>query len=623
MSVEVGKPQLVGAPPLGGAPLPVAASWSLRGEWKYWGTALGALLVLYLLLQHGLWAAGPDTAFYISIARDLAQGRGYTFGLVSVARAPPLWPLLLAGAMKISASFAFLNLVPMALILGSAAMWYCILRRLVDARRAMWAVLLCGMLFPWYSATTQLRSEALFCALLAGATLVGHQIGEGRAQWWRIALLCLLSMAMVGTRYAGLPAFAIVAAAVLWNQRRLEFNRQWLAAAIALVLTAATFVGVREGLKRLPNPQPEIPWVGPGGEGGESVLEQDGPIAVVGRLGPLSYLLQFLRAGQWTAGLLWMPLHVAVSNVHLGLLVNLFGWTLLAAYGAGLLAGVRRRQWLLSGTALYCAAVITRWGVVNPRYLMPVAPLILVGIWQGLAIAAATAGRPRLASLLRLAAPTFLTSLALCNLGLWSVDAWIARSGRFYHYYMAGELEELVSAARFLRTVPLRHGEVGVSERFFNLNRSRPNGFAMRGLVMLIGRDVRPVPNRYGDEGQRRAGTARRAAAPPPGSSGAQRRKYSELARLITTGEADEHLVNFAQFMQIRYYLYRPPASPWRAWHFRLPWLQRLVTGQTDIPESPGWELYEIRDGRAIRIDLPPADRWPTHVPGMQGDRGI
>ena len=67
----------------------------------------------------------------------------------------------------------------------------------------------------------------------------------------------------------------------------------------------------------------------------------------------------------------------------------------------------------------------------------------------------------------------------------------------------------------------------------------------------------------------------------------------------------------------MRYYLYYPPVSPWRVWHFRMPWLQRMVTGETAIPNNPHWVLYALEDGRAVKVDPPPSGDWPTRLPGL------
>ena len=82
-----------------------AAEQAPRGDVKYWLIGVAILAVVYLLLQNGKWCSGPDTAFYISVARNLALGRGFNFNGAVVGRIPPLWPAVLAAGMKVSTSF--------------------------------------------------------------------------------------------------------------------------------------------------------------------------------------------------------------------------------------------------------------------------------------------------------------------------------------------------------------------------------------------------------------------------------------------------------------------------------------------------------------------------------------
>src|SRR5437867_4331945 len=95
-----------------------------RADWKYWLIGMGILAVAYLLLQNGKWVSGPDTAFYVSVARNLALERGFNFNGAVVGRIPPLWPAVLGAGMKVSTSFAFLNLLPMIFLLGGMGVWY-------------------------------------------------------------------------------------------------------------------------------------------------------------------------------------------------------------------------------------------------------------------------------------------------------------------------------------------------------------------------------------------------------------------------------------------------------------------------------------------------------------------
>src|SRR5262245_34928361 len=83
------------------------------------GTAVGILLTMYLLLANPYWVPGGDSEVYTAIARNLAAGKGYTFNGLPVSMVPPGWPWFLAAAMKISPTFLFLKLLTMSCMLGA------------------------------------------------------------------------------------------------------------------------------------------------------------------------------------------------------------------------------------------------------------------------------------------------------------------------------------------------------------------------------------------------------------------------------------------------------------------------------------------------------------------------
>jgi hypothetical protein len=82
-------------------------------------------------------------------------------------------------------------------------------------------------------------------------------------------------------------------------------------------------------------------------------------------------------------------------------------------------------------------------------------------------------------------------------------------------------------------------------------------------------------------------------------------------------GEPNDVLLRWASKYDVKYYLYRPPVSPWRALHFKLRRVQQILTGKEDIPENPSWVLYEIKKGGAVKVDLPDRPVEMKRVPGI------
>lgn len=603
--------------PIADCRLPIEQS-STGKDRRYCIIAVGVLAILYLLLLNGHWAPGPDTPFYVSVARNLALGRGYTFNGDPIAKIPPGWPLLLAGAMKISPSFWFLNLLPMACVLASAGMWYWILRRFAPPGMSLCITLMSGLLYSWYSAAIDLRSEALFALTFTASALLAFQVSEGRASWWRVALLCLACIGMIEARYAGLGALFIVAAIAVSGQRRFELNRQWIAMIITIAVTLVAFNRTRWFLRDvLPHWQPpaiEDPSIaGPGIDVGPG--DSDEPpamVAVLSNKGIMAYAAQAFIAGQWVCAALWMPAQIAVASPSVGALINLFGWFLLIFYGVGLVVLARQRHWVMIGVAIYAGGIIMRWSGVNPRYLMPVSPLLILTLWMGFSHASRSMRNRLAAGFFGLGVPLLIGSVLMCNLALYAVDAYIARSGRYYELYMAGEAKDLVACAHYLNGQPLKHNQLAVSAQYLNLNRSRPNGFGQRGLALLTDRHVVMLPTRSADEKPKSPKKPRKASA-----TAEAKQVILDLAEKLGDGRPAPAIADYANATGIRYYVYRPPVSPWRAWHFRIAWYQRMVTKKQQIPENAGWELYEVRGNDLVRIDVPSVNGWPTRVPGM------
>jgi hypothetical protein len=529
-------------------------------------------------------------------------------------------------------------------------------------------VLLAGTGYWWYASTVQLRSEALFCVIFTAALLIAADVWKCTNLWLRLPFLALLCAAMVCVRYAGLPAGFVVAGVAMSGVRRSSAGRHSLAVLLIAGSTVGAYVGIRYIIEHvLPQStalrakDPSTGAVDPvavdplekkldsypaEGEPGKPTL----PATMIPKNALLKFAVQGLFAGQWTCAVLWMPSHIAVSNFAMAMVVNAFGWYLLVIYFiyAGRMSKVR--NFVLIGTGLYCAAIICRWGVVNPRYLMPVAPLILLGVWMGFHTIATGARRPGVRKFFSLGVPLLVGTVALSNLALFAVDAYIARSGRFYKKYYAGELNELVGAAHYLREVGVKDGEVAVNAQIINLNRARPNGFGMRGLVMLLDKGITAVPTRVEGgnklqpghmhnvkpvkkgKGKPKAVAAATVIYQPllladlsptgpttapstqPTTQPTLRAELKQLVNEIGPGEpGNPALVRYAELKNIRYYLYRPPVT--RAWHFKFNFLQK-DKGKKPVQDRK-WELYEFKDGKMVRIPIPDPGTWPRRVPGL------
>ena len=150
----------------------------------------------------------------------------------------------------------------------------------------------------------------------------------------------------------------------------------------------------------------------------------------------------------------------------------------------------------------------------------------------------------------------------------------------------------MIAACQYLGALPLndrpRDREIAVSQRYTNLGRSRPMPSALRQAVMLTGRSMITPPYKS------------TAVSPDtPTGKGLAIRRW-----LLSHG--------------VRYYLWQPPISPWRVWHFRMPWLEKARTGHTAEVDASGWQLFRLNDDRTVtQLPLPDRCEPVTRVPGL------
>ncbi|MHC4982502.1 MAG: hypothetical protein ACYTF6_04950 [Planctomycetota bacterium] len=547
-----------------------------RRDWKYCLWLVLILSALYGVLQNGYWAPVSDGDYYVPVARNLARGQGYRFNGAPVVIVPPGWPLVLAAAMKLVPRFWFLNLLPMIFSVAAAGLWYWVLRRFASPRRSFVAILTSGVLFWWYHLTVVLHSEALFSLLLGGAALLAFQINENKPLSWRIPLLFVLCVAMPLVRWVGWLAWLIVGAALLSGQLKPKLNRQWICFGLSTLIIVATFVSVRFALTTA---LPGRPSGGPSAP--SSPTAPSGVLSTLPACGIVGCFRRFADSGRWLSSLFWMPLQVGLSWVPLAVLANIVGWVLILLYVLAAVSALGKRCWIWTGVILYSGALCIRWEWPNARYLISPAPLLVFGVWSGIERLRTLSGSRAWNKTSKVISYVFLASVLVCNLALWGVDLWIARSRNFYANYYAGQAKGLIAAAHYLNQRSLGDGQLAVNERYRNIRRNRVNGFGMNSMNMLTGRIVHYVPQDVCD------------------------------------GRPNDELLRWARQRGVRYYLYRPPLSPWRVWHFRTPRLQKWVTGEPIVTANPWWELYELEGKAAVRVKLPKVYDLPLQIPGL------
>jgi hypothetical protein len=93
-----------------------------RHRRKLWAVTL----IFYIAAFNGQWRIQPDAALYLSLGRNLATGRGYTYLDQPNLLAYPGWPALIAGTFKIfgSSSLVMVNVLMLLIALATVMMVY-------------------------------------------------------------------------------------------------------------------------------------------------------------------------------------------------------------------------------------------------------------------------------------------------------------------------------------------------------------------------------------------------------------------------------------------------------------------------------------------------------------------
>ncbi len=550
--------------------------------------------VLYAPLWTGQWIPASDSTFYLSLARNIFQGRGYTFNNLPVVPAAPLWPFMLAGLMRISPSFAFLNAVPLACMTGALTLWHRILCRFVSPQKAFGLVLLSALLYNCFYLSNKPYSDAFFSLIMAGCLLLGVQFAQGERSPLRMGAIILLAAALPAIRWAGIIFGPLVVAALLAGRITPRLDRQWLAALLTAATMLVSFFALRTVVKN--NALAGLART-------ETRLKIDKltsiettysrPKNIKKRVVPDSeqemckFKRRLARSGDWLGHFFWPPAQMTNHLPVSAFVACALGWLVTAMFAVDALCRVRKLNWMWAGALVYLVILFFIWMRANTRYLAPIAPLWILGVTRGAASVGAVIPRRWWTMTWRGLAGAFVASIVLCNLPLWGISAWVIRRGDFYGAYHAGQCDSLVRAAKVLRSAAVGDDEVAVGYNYVNLGTRKANSFALRALNLLTNRTVRVVPKNISDQPHR-----------------------TKLRLWLRDNS-------------VKYYVYRPPVVPWRLWHFRSRRLHEMLTGRKVPPPGPYFELYELKNDNLVRIELDTsAPVQVRSVPGVENTAG-
>lgn len=529
------------------------------------GLAAAFICVLYLLLLNPYWHYTSDSALYLTLGRNLCEGRGYVFSGIAHNKVPGGMPYLLSALLHVSHRFLWLNAVQCLGVLTALLVLYFALRQMADRATAVLVVLLTGILFWVHEYATALMSEGPFFVLSNLAVLLLMLFVNSRGGRCRALLLVgLCAMWVLAFWYRVVACFWIgpFLFALVLAVRRPLWDRILSAAVVAAVIVASFAVYWR--------------WSPPAQKStGQTVTTSESVPDAAYRLHPFAWEEhgpRILHIPRRFLLVLCPPWQAAAGWLVPRVLAEALAWACFAIVVLGGYRAMRRGQAFLAGSILFVGPFLF-WDTGNKattgRYVIAIAPFVILLFLLGMEGAGEFLGsRMRLRRGRKLLVFLGITAVLVPNLALLLGDIWVQRQRDFYAVYRGGGYAELMGIAKWLSAQEVREPVV-----VGDLNAWRVLTCLTECRVVGLPEDVNP-------------------ASPDFASKAA----------------------DFARAHGTRYIVSFDAQQPWPIWHI-----------PTHLPggAAPGrhWQLCECpaEDGALRPVQTEPACRWPTSIPETGG----
>jgi 4-amino-4-deoxy-L-arabinose transferase-like glycosyltransferase len=191
--------------------------WLDRHRWWFFV----GIAILYVAGFNGQWRMEPDGALYLSIARNIAEGKGYTYHGRPHHLAYPGLPYLLAGIFRVFGDASLL--VPHAVMVASAGivlvLTYHLIRAEAGRPTAVMVTILLACTFQFYAYAYQLRNDMPFVVGVMMFLLGFERLRKERAigSWALMVIGLFIAVVMRPAVWALLPA---VIGAIAWGAMR-------------------------------------------------------------------------------------------------------------------------------------------------------------------------------------------------------------------------------------------------------------------------------------------------------------------------------------------------------------------------------------------------------------------
>jgi 4-amino-4-deoxy-L-arabinose transferase-like glycosyltransferase len=364
----------------------IAADWPQRLlVWldEHRKALFAGLVVFYVLSFNGHWRMEPDSALYLTLGRNVAEGLGYTYHGQPHRLAYPGLPWLFAAFFKLFGTRTVLPHLIVMPILGLAALALCYRLFLLHTGRAV-AVLVTltlGVSRTFYRYNFELLSEVPFLvgvlAFLVGWESVLHRRREqeepiedltrARHRWFDWLLLFGgLGIAIVTRPTMWSLLLAAAAALPFWAvERPMRWRRVFIVVAAAAIAGAGAFAYLKHA--------------GSAGYEHDLIATATGNSAQLVRQAVFKTGPELLQPNGFEALFGFDIGHIDTSYAHLGHLnIPVAVPFSLIIIASGLALFRRRPIW---GLFVLFTMLMMLVRVVHVRYFLQVLPLLIYGFW--------------------------------------------------------------------------------------------------------------------------------------------------------------------------------------------------------------------------------------------------
>lgn len=351
-----------------------------------------AIFAVYLLgllfLTGGKPGYGPDGAYALNVAHNVASGNGVVVNRVSADNLsrkaepwitkPPLFPVAIALLALLGLQFKLAGLAISAGACAAAAgLLYLLARQALPRTLSLLVTLVFAAQVTTIRWGTSIHEESLFVAISFATLLwLTELLGRPRsAPWWQYAALGFLAAAAMLTSYQGVPLLLVVSAFITWQA--------WREGRIAIVMGFLSGLAITAAWPFLRFVQLWSSGVRPGFDTSEVSTYYKMLAGIINAFqnDVLGRLVVWLYNGSAT------DIGVVVVFLFVGFLLVIFSWRW---------AGLRP---LALYVALYLGLILADMGGLGkpdyePRYNMPIyGPVFIIGIfvffqalqhWRGL-----------------------------------------------------------------------------------------------------------------------------------------------------------------------------------------------------------------------------------------------